>query len=167
MAATIDPERHTEPVGWECQVQRPAEARGSGRWPGVWRTCAWVCQAPGGASLPRVLRALRHLGFAPVSDPAIHPAVRTRHRPPAHPLDHAHCTVLHISEGAGQDMPPVPGVILVGDRFTAGGWVSGNPALTMSRENSSTGAPRPPVDLRYIHVSALMSATLRLPSSPW
>src|SRR5215469_17027201 len=65
---------------------------------------------------------------------------------------------------ARQDMPPVPGVILAGDRFTAGGWVSGNPALTMSRENSSTGAPRPPVDLRYIHVSALMSATLRLPS---
>src|SRR5215470_9693606 len=38
MAATIDPERHTEPVGWKCQVQGAAEARGSDRWPGVWRT---------------------------------------------------------------------------------------------------------------------------------
>src|SRR5215469_9645871 len=65
---------------------------------------------------------------------------------------------------ARQDMPPGPGVILAGDRFTAGGWVSGNPALTMSRGLAApvlnaSGQPRlswhaasprrPPVDLRY------------------
>jgi hypothetical protein len=96
----------------------------------VRRICACLCRAHwrGRHSSEYYGRSVI-LGLAPAGDPAIRPCCtyRARHRPPR---SSASPRSLHGAAYLGrcpapiliarQDMPPVPGVILVSDRFTAG-----------------------------------------------